>query len=110
MERRLAPLYENVRKVIIGKDEVVKFALIALLAKGHLLIEDAPGLGKTMLARSLARSLGLGRRLLTPENPSPLLTHCRPHASSGTHRHRYPSAAFTHPSGETFQALMPLWW
>lgn len=47
----------NVEKVIIGKKGVVELAVIALIGKGHLLIEDAPGVGKTMLARSLARSL-----------------------------------------------------
>lgn len=47
----------NVEEVIVGKKNVVELAVIALIAKGHLLIEDAPGVGKTMLARSLARSL-----------------------------------------------------
>lgn len=47
----------NVEKVIVGKKNVLELAVIALLAKGHLLIEDAPGVGKTMLARSLAKSL-----------------------------------------------------
>ncbi|MGH2706654.1 MAG: AAA family ATPase [Actinomycetota bacterium] len=47
----------NVEKVIEGKREVVRQAVIALLAEGHLLIEDVPGVGKTMLAKALARSL-----------------------------------------------------
>jgi MoxR-like ATPase len=47
----------NVEKVIIGKGNTVELAVIALMSKGHLLIEDAPGVGKTMLARSLAKSL-----------------------------------------------------
>ncbi len=51
------PLFDNVRKVIVGKDDAVKLALTALLARGHLLIEDVPGLGKTMLARAIAQSL-----------------------------------------------------
>ena len=50
-------LLNNVQQVIIGKEEVVELAVIALISNGHLLIEDAPGVGKTMLARSLARSL-----------------------------------------------------
>ena len=50
-------LQANVEKVIKGKSEVVKLAIVALLAKGHLLIEDVPGVGKTTLAQSLARSL-----------------------------------------------------
>ena len=49
---------ENVEKVIFGKHEVVQLTLIALLSDGHLLIEDVPGVGKTMLARSLATSIG----------------------------------------------------
>ena len=57
MEPRSAALLENVRKVILGKDEVIKLALTTLVAQGHLLIEDAPGLGKTMLARAIAQSL-----------------------------------------------------
>jgi MoxR-like ATPase len=48
-----------IEKVIRGKSETVKFALVALLAKGHLLIEDVPGIGKTTLANALARSLDL---------------------------------------------------
>lgn len=51
-------ILDNVEKVIIGKREEIELALIALISSGHLLIEDAPGVGKTMLARSLARSLG----------------------------------------------------
>jgi MoxR-like ATPase len=48
----------NVEKVILGKHREVQLALIALLCQGHVLIEDVPGVGKTMLARSLAKSLG----------------------------------------------------
>ncbi len=50
-------IIDNVERVIIGKRDVVELAVIALMSKGHLLIEDAPGVGKTMLARSLAKSL-----------------------------------------------------
>ena len=46
-------------KIILGKDEQISLALACLLARGHLLIEDLPGLGKTILAQSLARTLGL---------------------------------------------------
>jgi MoxR-like ATPase len=48
----------NVERVIVGKREEVELALVALLCQGHLLIEDVPGVGKTVLAKSLARSIG----------------------------------------------------
>jgi len=60
---------ENIEKVIVGKRESVELAVISLLCQGHLLIEDVPGVGKTMLARSLARSLGckFSRIQFTPD-------------------------------------------
>src|SRR6266487_2859539 len=48
----------NVEKVIIGKRPVIELILIAMLCEGHVLIEDVPGIGKTTLAKALARSLG----------------------------------------------------
>ena len=48
----------NIERAIQGKGEVIRLSLVALLSEGHLLIEDIPGVGKTMLAKSLARSLG----------------------------------------------------
>ena len=56
---KIAELQAVIETVIRGKSETVKFALIALLAKGHLLIEDVPGIGKTTLANALARALEL---------------------------------------------------
>ena len=50
-----AKVKENVERVIVGKGEVVELAIIALLCEGHLLLEDVPGLGKTVLAKSLAK-------------------------------------------------------
>jgi MoxR-like ATPase len=50
-------LRSNIGSVFLGKPEVIEFALVALLAEGHLLIEDIPGIGKTLLAKALARSL-----------------------------------------------------
>ena len=51
-------LVRNIEKVIIGKRQAVHLVVAGLLCEGHMLIEDVPGVGKTMLARSLARSLG----------------------------------------------------
>ena len=56
---KIASLQANVEKVIRGKSEVVQFCIAALLAKGHILLEDVPGVGKTTLAHALARSLSL---------------------------------------------------
>lgn len=54
---KIISLQRNIEQVIKGKGEVVKMVIVALLARGHLLIEDIPGVGKTTLAHSLARSL-----------------------------------------------------
>src|SRR5450830_974489 len=51
-------LQASVERVIVGKAEVVRLAMVALLCEGHILVEDVPGLGKTMLAKSIAKSLG----------------------------------------------------
>jgi MoxR-like ATPase len=56
---RIGGLQQAIEGVIRGKPETVKFALIALLARGHLLIEDVPGIGKTTLANAIARALEL---------------------------------------------------
>jgi MoxR-like ATPase len=53
---RLADLQRSIARVVKGKEEVIKLALTTLLARGHLLIEDVPGVGKTTLAHALARS------------------------------------------------------
>ncbi len=49
---------DNVERVILGKTEVVELVLVALISRGHLLIEDVPGVGKTTLAKSIAQSIG----------------------------------------------------
>ena len=59
---------ENVQSVIVGKDDVINLALVAVLCEGHILLEDVPGIGKTTLARALASSLGfMFRRICTPD-------------------------------------------
>jgi MoxR-like ATPase len=53
-------LEDNVGRVLMGKPEAIRLAVVGLLARGHLLIEDVPGVGKTTLAAALARSIGVG--------------------------------------------------
>jgi MoxR-like ATPase len=53
---------DNIRKVIIGKDDVIELILVALLCEGHVLIEDVPGVGKTSLISALARTVGMSFR------------------------------------------------
>ena len=67
--QRLEDLRRNIEQVFFGKREAVDQMIIALLARGHVLIEDVPGVGKTMLARALAISLGLSFKRLqcTPD-------------------------------------------
>ncbi|MET1072626.1 MAG: AAA family ATPase, partial [Umezawaea sp.] len=59
----------NVEKVLVGKPDVVRVSLVALLAEGHLLVEDVPGVGKTSLAKALARSIDctVSRIQFTPD-------------------------------------------
>ena len=54
----ISEIVRNVERVIIGKRDSIELLLVALLCEGHVLIEDVPGVGKTMLARSIAISIG----------------------------------------------------
>ena len=57
MRDRIAQLHHNLHQVIVGKNEAIQLVLVALLAGGHVLLEDVPGVGKTLLAKSLAESI-----------------------------------------------------
>ncbi len=67
--QRIKKLLDNLNKVLIGKKQTVEMVVIALICQGHVLIEDVPGLGKTMLVKGLARSLGckFSRIQFTPD-------------------------------------------
>ncbi len=69
VRRVCEPLLENVGRAIVNKDDEIRLCLITLLCQGHLLIEDVPGVGKTMLAKSIARSLDCSFRRIqfTPD-------------------------------------------
>ncbi len=66
---KIKEIRDNISKVIVGKDETVLFVVVAMLAGGHVLLEDVPGTGKTMLAKSMARSVeGVYNRIqFTPD-------------------------------------------
>ena len=87
-----ARISQSIQQVIEGKPEVVRLALAVLLAEGHLLIEDVPGVGKTMLAKALARS----HRLLGPAHP----VHPRPAAQR---RHRVSASTTRRPATFEFK-------
>lgn len=69
MNDKIQLLKENIQKVIIGKEETIDLLMTALLAKGHVLLEDLPGTGKTKLAKSMAMSIGgeFSRIQFTPD-------------------------------------------
>lgn len=96
----LAKLRENITSVFLGKPEVVRFALIALLADGHLLLEDVPGVGKTLLGKAMAKSLGCSfqRVQFTPDLlPGDLI---------GTSVFHQPSGEFLFQPGPVFAQVV----
>lgn len=58
MQQQIQAVIENIEKVMIGKREIAELSIVALLAGGHVLLEDVPGVGKTMMVRSLSKSVG----------------------------------------------------
>ncbi len=95
-----ARLKENISRVIIGKEEQIELILTALLAGGHVLLEDVPGTGKTTLAKSLAKSLncGFSRVQFTPD----LL----PSDITGTRIYDRESSSFRFVKGPAFTNIL----
>lgn len=69
MHEKIVQIQKEVKKVIVGKDDVIDQVLIAILAQGHVLLEDVPGTGKTTLATAFAKALGLDTKRIqfTPD-------------------------------------------
>ena len=76
MHERITQIQKEIKKVIIGKDDVIDKVMMAILAQGHVLLEDVPGTGKTTLATTFAKALGMDNRRIqfTPETmPSDII-------------------------------------
>ena len=91
----ISSIRENIGKVMVGSEETIDLLLTALIAEGHVLIEDVPGMGKTVLAKSLAKSVSLefNRIQFTPDLlPSDCLLYTSPSPRDSTSS-RMPSSA-----------------
>jgi MoxR-like ATPase len=98
--RLLGSLQANIASVLLGKPELIHLSLVALLAEGHLLLEDVPGVGKTLLAKALARSLDctFHRIQFTPDLlPSDVL---------GTSIFHQPTGEFVFQPGPVFAQIV----
>ena len=93
-------LRDNVQQVIVGKDDVIDLMLVALLCKGHALVEDVPGIGKTTLAKALAQSLGctFKRVQFTPDLTPPDIL--------GVHFYNQKSGEFQFRPGPVFAQIL----
>jgi MoxR-like ATPase len=98
IQRFAQQITENVEKVIVGKADVVENLIVALLCEGHVLLEDVPGVGKTMLARALAISLGVDFRRIqcTPDLLPSDVTGVSIFNQETRHFQFVPGPAFTH--------------
>lgn len=98
IQRFVQEITSNVEKVIVGKTEVIETLIIALLCEGHVLMEDVPGVGKTMLARALALTLGVEFRRLqcTPDLLPSDITGVSVFNQETRHFQFIPGPAFTH--------------
>lgn len=91
-QEKLQEVVRNIEKVMIGKKHIAELSVVSLLAQGHVLLEDVPGVGKTMMVRALAKSVGaqFKRIQFTPDllpsdvlgvsiyNPKDMEFHFRP--------------------------------
>ncbi len=97
---RIFKIKENIASVVVGKEQVTELLLAALLAGGHVLLEDLPGTGKTLLARTLAGTLNLdfGRVQFTPD--------LMPSDMTGIHYFNQKTCEFEFRSGPVFAGLL----
>ena len=98
IQRFAESIIANVEQVIVGKRDVIESLVVALLCEGHVLMEDVPGVGKTMLARALAVSLGVDFRRLqcTPDLLPSDITGVSIFNQETRHFQFVPGPAFTH--------------